>query len=86
MSVLGAGLLVGTALAVIIPEGLQALLAGAGPDHEDVDKSIGMALAFGFLFMLLIAHIATLTSSKDPEAQTSRSQHVTWTTTLGKTL
>lgn len=30
MSVLGAGLLVGTALAVIIPEGVRALFSGAG--------------------------------------------------------
>jgi len=35
VSVLGAGLLVGTALAVIIPEGVHALLSPSGGHHEE---------------------------------------------------
>lgn len=70
----------GTALAVIIPEGLQALIAGARESlqaaelktagsegahqhqhnpEESIDKSIGMSLVLGFLFMLLIDQLAS---------------------------
>jgi len=45
VSVLGAGLLVGTALAVIIPEGVHALLSPSGDHHEGhhvVEKSAGV--------------------------------------------
>lgn len=59
VSVLGAGLLVGTALAVIIPEGIRALFtATAGNEHQanhsDLYSLIGISLVLGFVFMLLV--------------------------------
>ncbi|KAG7214011.1 hypothetical protein KM043_001381 [Ampulex compressa] len=57
-SILGAGLLVGTALAVIIPEGIRALFNGAVSDsqtnHSDLHSLIGISLVLGFVFMLLV--------------------------------
>lgn len=101
VSVMGAGLLVGTALAVIIPEGMQALIkasqAHASRSHhhegvhdnhdafEGLDRSIGMALVLGFLFMLLIDQLASKASKSDLEANASAlaGRNVSWTTTLG---
>ncbi|XP_071497615.1 zinc transporter ZIP9-like [Diadema antillarum] len=95
ITVLGAGLLVGTSLAVIIPEGIHSLFEEAGPhcheidpravigpennpakpevnqneaaehpehDHshspaEELHSLIGVALVFGFVFMLLVDQI-----------------------------
>ncbi|XP_015588770.1 zinc transporter ZIP9 [Cephus cinctus] len=59
VSVLGAGLLVGTALAVIIPEGVRALFSGANAgdshdSHNDLHSLIGISLVLGFVFMLLV--------------------------------
>ncbi|XP_018055979.1 PREDICTED: zinc transporter ZIP9-A isoform X1 [Atta colombica] len=58
VSVLGAGLLVGTALAVIIPEGIRALFTGEITNekqlHGDLHSLIGISLVLGFVFMLLI--------------------------------
>ncbi|XP_044007723.1 zinc transporter ZIP9 isoform X2 [Aphidius gifuensis] len=62
VSVFGAGLLVGTALAVIIPEGINALFTSvpttdthAPPsDHNDIHRLIGISLVLGFVFMLLV--------------------------------
>ncbi|KAL2713913.1 zinc transporter ZIP9-A isoform X1 [Vespula squamosa] len=59
VSVLGAGLLVGTALSVIIPEGIRALFtAPADSDHQqndsDLHSLIGISLVLGFVFMLLV--------------------------------
>ncbi|KAL7291129.1 hypothetical protein TKK_0015255 [Trichogramma kaykai] len=75
VSVLGAGLLVGTALSVIIPEGVRALFSGAihtstttaqdgaqdAEKHEDTDlhSLIGLSLVLGFVFMLLIDQCTT---------------------------
>ncbi|XP_041468627.1 zinc transporter ZIP9-like [Lytechinus variegatus] len=95
-TVIGAGLLVGTSLAVIIPEGIHSLFADAAPhshhdearavlvgpenkadgaqeaNHEavvdnahthahssveDLHSLIGIALVFGFVFMLLVDQI-----------------------------
>ncbi|XP_792196.3 zinc transporter ZIP9 [Strongylocentrotus purpuratus] len=94
-TVIGAGLLVGTSLAVIIPEGIHSLFADAAPhnhedearavlvgpenklevgqetnqeadDHahhhahssvEDLHSLVGIALVFGFVFMLLVDQI-----------------------------
>lgn len=60
VSVLGAGLLVGTALAVIIPEGIRALFTGndAGV-HSDPHSLIGITLVLGFVFMLLVDQCST---------------------------
>ncbi|KZC10734.1 PREDICTED: zinc transporter ZIP9-A [Dufourea novaeangliae] len=60
VSVLGAGLLVGTALAVIIPEGIRALFTGGSSSgqefHNDPHSLIGISLILGFVFMLLVDH------------------------------
>ena len=75
---MGAGLLLGTALSVIIPEGIQTLnmaykgghhhedtptpSAGHAHDHEEENPAhhlIGVALVLGFIFMLIIAQVAT---------------------------
>ncbi|KAL0099365.1 hypothetical protein PUN28_020140 [Cardiocondyla obscurior] len=58
VSILGAGLLVGTALAVIIPEGIRALFTGKITNGKELDDDlhslIGVSLVLGFIFMLLI--------------------------------
>ncbi|XP_072757567.1 zinc transporter ZIP9 isoform X1 [Anoplolepis gracilipes] len=58
VSILGAGLLVGTALAVIIPEGIRALFTGGIVNekglYSDLHSLIGISLILGFVFMLLI--------------------------------
>ncbi|XP_003698418.1 zinc transporter ZIP9-A isoform X1 [Apis florea] len=58
VSILGAGLLVGTALAVIIPEGIRALFTGGNNNdqgvYSDPHSLIGISLILGFVFMLLI--------------------------------
>ncbi|XP_017000291.1 zinc transporter ZIP9 [Drosophila takahashii] len=60
VTVLGAGLLVGTALAVIIPEGIRSLYMGNGrpqdltPEHQDYSQTIGLSLVLGFVFMMLV--------------------------------
>lgn len=65
ITVLGAGLLVGTALAVIIPEGVRALTANHHdgtatplPSGEDRLAVIGISLVLGFVFMLLVDQIS----------------------------
>ncbi|XP_075988966.1 zinc/iron regulated transporter-related protein 102B [Anticarsia gemmatalis] len=68
VTVFGAGLLVGTALAVIIPEGVRSLfserphptlgpkqLTAEPPSHDDdLHSVIGISLVLGFVFMLLV--------------------------------
>jgi zinc transporter 9 len=97
VSVLGAGLLLGTALSVIIPEGMQTLNmaysinkeahhheGGEGEEeHQDnpVPHLIGVSLVLGFIFMLVIDQIAT-SKSRDIEVG-GRKAPVSWTATLG---
>ncbi|KAL3271618.1 hypothetical protein HHI36_022093 [Cryptolaemus montrouzieri] len=65
ITVFGAGLLIGTALAVIIPEGIRALVIEKphnnktvdGDEHNDPFSPIGISLVLGFVFMLLIDQI-----------------------------
>ncbi|KAF9410693.1 hypothetical protein HW555_010285 [Spodoptera exigua] len=68
VTVFGAGLLVGTALAVIIPEGVRSLFSERShptvvtkdftaepPSHDDdLHSVIGISLVLGFVFMLLV--------------------------------
>ncbi|KAH8317045.1 hypothetical protein KR074_012424, partial [Drosophila pseudoananassae] len=59
VTVLGAGLLVGTALAVIIPEGIRSLYEDNGRTqqliHEhDHTRTIGLSLVLGFVFMMMV--------------------------------
>ncbi|CAH1118631.1 unnamed protein product [Phaedon cochleariae] len=68
ISVFGAGLLVGTALTVIIPEGVRALIPEEGHhhahngsdthEHSDPLSAIGLSLVLGFIFMLLVDQIS----------------------------
>ncbi|KAK7141920.1 hypothetical protein R3I94_011571 [Phoxinus phoxinus] len=89
VTVLGAGLLCGTALAVIIPEGVHALyeemLEGGQHQHGhgQLHAYIGVSLVLGFVFMLLVDQIgsAHMHNSDDPEAARTASSKVT--TTLG---
>ncbi len=85
VSVFGAGLLVGTALAVIVPEGVHTLIRGSG---EDVDRAIGVSLVLGFLFMLLIDQLAASKNADNGDIESdvedsSKASTSTWTTTLG---
>lgn len=69
VSVLGAGLLVGTALAVIIPEGVRALFSAEGGDghHDasgDLHSLIGITLVLGFIFMLLVDQFSSRASGE----------------------
>ena len=90
---MGAGLLLGTALSVIIPEGVQTLNMAytatnnhqQHSDHEDEENPahhlIGVSLVLGFLFMLVIDQAASTTTRQDVEGGRTRS--VDWTATLG---
>ncbi|XP_013176239.1 PREDICTED: zinc transporter ZIP9 [Papilio xuthus] len=70
VTVFGAGLLVGTALAVIIPEGVRALFSERvalvtkdyTPEpatHSDLHSVIGISLVLGFVFMLLVDQLSS---------------------------
>ncbi|KAI8433271.1 hypothetical protein MSG28_015340 [Choristoneura fumiferana] len=74
VTVFGAGLLVGTALAVIIPEGVRSLFSERSaptvvtkdftaqpPLHEehDLHTVIGISLVLGFVFMLLVDQLSS---------------------------
>ncbi|KAJ4921334.1 hypothetical protein JOQ06_021858 [Pogonophryne albipinna] len=78
VTVLGAGLLCGTALAVIIPEGVHALY------EEILEGAHHISLVLGFVFMLLVDQIGSAhvhsTEALDPEAARASSKI---TTTLG---
>lgn len=70
VTVFGAGLLVGTALAVIIPEGVRSLTSDTHAkektndslqteqNHGDPFSVIGISLVLGFVFMLLVDQIS----------------------------
>lgn len=83
VSILGAGLLVGTALVVIIPEGVRMLYGNSKEEHlkdgvtaknhhhdeaEDFTKTIGLSLVLGFVFMMLVDQISSR-SSHAPESK-----------------
>ncbi|XP_011307933.1 zinc transporter ZIP9-A [Fopius arisanus] len=79
VSVLGAGLLVGTALAVIIPEGIRALFSGASTtitpaaheEHSDPHSLIGISLVLGFVFMLLVDQCSNRRSGGKEKSMTA---------------
>ncbi|XP_038219935.1 zinc transporter ZIP9 [Zerene cesonia] len=67
VTVFGAGLLVGTALAVIIPEGVRSLFGEraavtnytAEPNVQtDLHSVIGISLVLGFIFMLMVDQLS----------------------------
>lgn len=75
ITVFGAGLLVGTALAVIIPEGVRSLVVESAPHasnvvsnspigvqkHDDTNvlSVIGYCLVLGFIFMLIVDQVSS---------------------------
>jgi zinc transporter 9 len=75
LTIMGSGILVGTALSVIIPEGVNTIYASAHEfehhlkaatssskthSHEDVPHSvIGVTLVIGFVFMLIVDQFAS---------------------------
>lgn len=89
VSVFGAGLLVGTALAVIIPEGVRSLLSSVEApapstvnsvtvneikaEAQDLHALIGVTLVLGFVLMLLIDQISSAKSRRDIESGLSNS-------------
>lgn len=58
IAIFGAGLLVGAALIVIVPEGMSVLYEShsktPGVDSETINRYVGASLVFGFIVMLLI--------------------------------
>ncbi|TNV79810.1 hypothetical protein FGO68_gene15252 [Halteria grandinella] len=56
IAIFGAGLLVGAALIVIVPEGMSVLYQsiGASESTEAINRYVGASLVFGFIVMLLI--------------------------------
>ncbi|XP_046382496.1 zinc transporter ZIP9 [Ischnura elegans] len=91
ISVLGAGLLVGTALAVIIPEGVRSLFSvethvhlaegtiKGEPIHSvDLHSLIGISLVLGFVFMLLVDQFST-SRSRDIEGGLKPQRNITAT-------
>jgi len=99
VSVMGAGLLLGTALSVIIPEGVSTLnmaysghndhhdgVSGDG-DHDEHENPghhlIGVSLVLGFIFMLVIDQIATSKSGSRDVEGGKGRGSVSWTATLG---
>lgn len=83
VSILGAGLLVGTSLVVIIPEGVKMLYGNAKVTHigessteeshhhdetADFSKTIGLSLVLGFVFMMLVDQISSR-SSHSPDSK-----------------
>lgn len=84
VSVLGAGLLVGTALIVIIPEGVRMLYTKDKSHHsdnvtersnhqhdesEDFSKIIGLSLVLGFIFMLLVDQLSSRRSHSEKDGK-----------------
>jgi solute carrier family 39 (zinc transporter), member 9 len=63
---LGAGLLVGTALSIIIPEGVGALYDVHSQSEAESNRStIGLALVCGFILMYLIDMIPSVSARND---------------------
>ncbi|KAF8551690.1 Zinc/iron permease [Imleria badia] len=72
LSNLGTGLLIGTALGVILPEGIEELVADADLERSSYSFSIGLPILLGFAFMFLLEEYAT--SHGQPPAHASTSQ------------
>ncbi|KAH0832084.1 hypothetical protein J3R83DRAFT_12993 [Lanmaoa asiatica] len=72
LSNLGTGLLVGTALGVILPEGIEELVADADWERSSYSFGIGIPILLGFALMFLLEEYAT--SHGQPLAHFSNSQ------------
>jgi len=85
LSILGTGLLLGAAIGVIIPEGIETIYdyttkenasLGSGRHHvEPPTFTIAMSLLFGFTFMLLAEQVSSRMSPSLSEASTSSPPH-----------
>ncbi|XP_076029629.1 zinc/iron regulated transporter-related protein 102B isoform X2 [Oratosquilla oratoria] len=95
VTVLGAGLLVGTALTVIIPEGVNTLLSAhmesherdphdhSSSEHMEPHTVVGVSLLLGFLLMLLIDQCAGGHPKPDTENGGAKGRRASMTATLG---
>ncbi|KAJ3786197.1 Zinc/iron permease [Lentinula aff. detonsa] len=70
LTTLGSGLLLGTALGVIIPEGIEAL-ADAHPSSEISTSRVALSLLCGFTFMLIVEQMFALHSHSPAPGSTS---------------
>lgn len=62
VSVLSMGMLIGTLLAIVVPEGIETLYA-SGNDLEAYPKYIGLSLLVGFMVMFFIDNIQVVLES-----------------------
>ncbi|KAF9077489.1 Zinc/iron permease [Rhodocollybia butyracea] len=90
LTTLGSGLLLGTALGVIIPEGIEAL-ADAHPTSEISPSRVALALLCGFIIMLVIeqvfaphSHSSTPSSIALSNAKPSPSSELEFDAELGE--
>jgi len=75
LSSLGTGLLLGAALGVIIPEGIEAL-ARRRPSTNTLDgSSIAIPLLFGFTFMLIVEQLSSFHAHHQHHHARRPSQH-----------
>ncbi|KAJ4482313.1 Zinc/iron permease [Lentinula aciculospora] len=70
LTTLGSGLLLGTALGVIIPEGIEAL-ADAHPSSEISASHVALSLLCGFTFMLIVEQLFAVHSHSPASGSTS---------------
>jgi len=59
LSAVGTGLLLGAALGVIVPEGIETTVESTTRDADFPTKQIALALLAGFTFMLLVEQLGT---------------------------
>lgn len=77
VAALGGGLLIGTSLAVVIPEGFHALAGGEAHshDHSGGEQYAGLALVGGFLGMLVLDHLQHAIGATHLHSDTRPQQH-----------
>ncbi|KZV70220.1 Zinc/iron permease [Peniophora sp. CONT] len=79
ISRLGTGLLIGTAFGVIIPEGVEALIASSpSPNSAIPTTTLALSLLFGFCIMLAVEHLGPAAHGHGNELPQSA-----WTSTPG---
>uniref|UniRef100_A0A3P8TD84 Zinc transporter ZIP9 n=1 Tax=Amphiprion percula TaxID=161767 RepID=A0A3P8TD84_AMPPE len=92
VSILGAGLLCGTALAITIPEGVETSnLSGLNASEKNTTSTerglpprffIGVALTLGFTFMFVVDQIGSYCFMRDQRSSLPNSVHITATVGL----
>lgn len=71
LSLFGAGLLVGAALIVIVPEGMSVLyesLKSSDIENEVINRYVGSSLIFGFIVMLVIDQGFKVMQEQQPQS------------------